>query len=56
VIIGAFTPLADGTRTELAYRALFLCMGVVLMIAALIYSRSQDVRPSEEVRLRAGMR
>ena len=49
VIIGAFTPLADGTRSELAYRALFLCMGVVLLIAVAIYSRSKDVRPSEEL-------
>jgi predicted MFS family arabinose efflux permease len=48
IIVGAFEPLADGTRTETAYRALF----AVLITAVAIYSRSQDVRPSDEMRAR----
>ncbi|MEA2794313.1 MAG: hypothetical protein QOI87_1693 [Bradyrhizobium sp.] len=50
IIIGAFEPLADGARTETAYRALFGVLTVVLIAAVAIYSRSQDVRPSDEMR------
>lgn len=50
IIIGAFEPLADGTRTETAYRALFGVLAVVLVVAVAIYSRSQDVKPSDEMR------
>jgi predicted MFS family arabinose efflux permease len=50
VIVGAFQPLADGTRTETAYRALFGVLTVVLIVAVAIYSRSQDVKPSDEMR------
>src|SRR6476661_7152165 len=50
IIIGAFEPLADGARTETAYRALFGVLTVVLISAVAIYSRSQDVRPSDEMR------
>ncbi len=53
IIIGAFEPLADGARTETAYRALFGVLTVVLIAAVAIYSRSQDVRPSDEMRARA---
>jgi len=53
VIVGAFEPMADGTRSEIAYRALFGVMCVVLIVAALIYSRTRDVKPSEELRARA---
>ena len=53
IIIGAFEPLADGARTETAYRALFGVLTVVLITAVAIYSRSQDVRPSDEMRARA---
>ena len=53
IIIGAFEPLADGARTETAYRALFGVLTVVLISAVAIYSRSQDVRPSDEMRARA---
>jgi predicted MFS family arabinose efflux permease len=52
IIIGAFEPLADGARTETAYRALFGVLAMVLIVAVAIYSRSQDVRPSDEMRAR----
>jgi hypothetical protein len=52
IIIGAFEPLADGARTESAYRALFGVLTVVLIIAVAIYSRSQDIKPSDEMRAR----
>jgi predicted MFS family arabinose efflux permease len=50
IIIGAFEPLASGARTEDAYRALFGTLTLVLAVAVAIYSRSQDVKPSEEMR------
>ena len=50
VIVGAFEPLADGARTETAYRALFGALTIVLIVAIAIYSRSQDVKPSDEMR------
>jgi len=50
IIVGAFEPLADGARTETAYRALFGVLTVVLIVAVAIYSRSQDVKPSDEMR------
>lgn len=53
VILGAFEPLAGGGRTETAYRALFGVLTVVLVIAIAAYSRSQDIKPSNEMRLRA---
>ncbi|MGD9805614.1 MAG: MFS transporter [Hyphomicrobiaceae bacterium] len=53
VIIGAFDPLPDGARTETAYRALFAVLMVTLSVAVAIYSRSQDVKPSDEMRARA---
>jgi predicted MFS family arabinose efflux permease len=53
IIIGAFEPLADGARSETAYRALFGVLTVVLIVAAAIYSRSRDIRPSDEMRARA---
>jgi len=37
-------------RTEEAYRALFGTLTVVLIVAVAIYSRSQDVKPSDEMR------
>ncbi len=52
IIIGAFEPLADGARTETAYHALFGVLAVVLIVAVAIYSRSRDVRPSDEMRAR----
>ena len=52
VILGWFEPLASGARTELAYRVLFGCMCAVLLTALSIYSRSIDVRPSDELRAR----
>jgi predicted MFS family arabinose efflux permease len=53
VILGAFEPMADGARSELAYRSLFGFMCAVLLVAVSIYSRVTDVRPSDEVRARA---
>jgi predicted MFS family arabinose efflux permease len=50
VILGAFEPLADGTRSELAYRTLFGFMACVLVAAIAVYSRVLDVRPSDELR------
>src|SRR5205823_14013735 len=50
IIVGAFEPLADGARTETAYRALFGVLTVVLIVAVAVYSRSQDVKPSDEMR------
>ena len=52
VIVGAFEPMANGARSETAYRALFGVLTVVLITALAIYSRSQDVRPSDEMRAR----
>lgn len=49
-ILGAFAPLADGSRSELAYRTLFGFMCAVLLVAVTIYSRVSDVRPSDELR------
>ncbi|CAN5677972.1 MFS transporter [soil metagenome] len=50
-ILGAFKPLADGARSEEAYRTLFGFMCVVLLVAVSIYSRVRDVRPSDELRV-----
>ena len=52
IIVGAFEPLADGARTETAYRALFGVLTVVLVVAVSIYSRSHDIKPSDEMRAR----
>ena len=50
IVVGAFEPLANGARTETAYRALFGMLTVVLIVAVAIYSRSQDVKPRDEMR------
>ena len=50
VIVGAFEPLANGVRSETAYRALFATLTIVLIVAIAIYSRSQDIKPSHEMR------
>lgn len=52
IILGAFEPLPGGARSEAAYHALFGVLTVVLIGAIAIYSRSQDVRPSDEMRAR----
>ena len=52
LILGAFAPLPDGTRSETAYRALFGFMAGVLVVAVAVYSRAADIRPSEEMRAR----
>jgi predicted MFS family arabinose efflux permease len=53
IIIGSFERLPDGARTETAYRALFAVLTCVLITALAIYSRSRDVKPSDEMRARA---
>jgi hypothetical protein len=53
IIIGTFERLPDGARSETAYRALFGVLTLVLIAAITIYSRSQDVKPSDEMRGRA---
>ena len=53
IIIGAFEPLPSGARTEEAYRTLFGVLTLVLIVAVAIYTRSEDVKPSEEMRARA---
>lgn len=50
VILGLFQPLADGARSETAYRTLFGFMCCVLIVAVSVYSRVLDVRPSDELR------
>ncbi len=54
IVVGAFEPLASGARTESAYRALFGVLTVVLMVALAIYSRSKDVKPSDQMKAAAG--
>jgi len=55
MIIGAFEPLAGGARTEIAYRSLFGFLTVILLIAVAMYSRSEDIKPSHEMRrIRSG--
>jgi predicted MFS family arabinose efflux permease len=53
VILGAFPPLADGSRSELAYRSLFGFMAAVLLVACATYARVADSKPSDEMRARA---
>ena len=50
IIVGAFERMPDGARTETAYRALFGVLTVVLIVAVAIYSRSKDVKPSDQLR------
>ncbi|MBN9279993.1 MAG: MFS transporter [Hyphomicrobium sp.] len=50
IVVGAFEPLADGARSGTAYRALFGVLAVVLTVALAVYSRSQDVKPSDQMR------
>jgi predicted MFS family arabinose efflux permease len=50
IVVGAFEPLAGGARTETAYRALFGVLTAVLLVAVAIYCRSQDIKPSEQMR------
>jgi predicted MFS family arabinose efflux permease len=50
IVIGAFEPLASGARSETAYRTLFGVLSAVLIVAVAIYSRSQDIKPSDQMR------
>jgi len=57
IILGAFEPLADGARSETAYRSLFGFMCLVLLAALTVYGRAADIKPSVELRERqAGRR
>ena len=56
VILGAFTPMADGARSEEAYRTLFGFMCLVLIAALSVYGRVADIKPSEELRARQAAR
>jgi ABC-type antimicrobial peptide transport system permease subunit len=57
IILGAFAPLADGARSEVAYRTLFGFMCLVLLVALSVYGRAADIKPSDELRDRqAGRR
>ena len=50
IVVGAFEPLTSGARTEIAYRSLFGVLTLVMIVAVAIYSRSQDVKPSDLMR------
>ena len=52
-IIGAFERLPGGARPEIAYRTLFGVLAAVLVVAVAVYSRSKDIRPSDELKARA---
>ena len=56
MILGTFAPLPSGARSEEAYRTLFGVMCGVLIVALSVYSRAEDVKPSEELRARQAMR
>ena len=50
MILGAFEPLAGGARAEIAYRSLFGFLTVILLVAVAMYGRSEDIKPSHEMR------
>ena len=50
MILGAFEPLTGGARSEIAYRSLFGFLTVILLVAVAMYSRSEDIKPSHEMR------
>ena len=50
IVVGAFEPLADGTRSETAYRALFGVLAAVMILAVAVYGRAQDIKPSAQMR------
>jgi predicted MFS family arabinose efflux permease len=56
MILGAFAPLFSGARSEEAYRTLFGVMCGVLVVALSVYSRAQDVKPSDELKARQASR
>ncbi|MDP2334106.1 MAG: MFS transporter [Reyranella sp.] len=56
VILGVFEPLADGARSETAYRSLFGFMCLVLLAALTVYGRAADIKPSDELRDRQAAR
>ena len=50
MILGAFEPLGNGERSEIAYRSLFGFLTVILLVAVAMYGRSEDIKPSHEMR------
>jgi predicted MFS family arabinose efflux permease len=50
IVVGAFEELPNGARSETAYRALFGVLCAVLIVAVAIYSRSHDIKPSDQLR------
>lgn len=44
-IVGALTPLGATTAPEIAYRAAFACLAVLLLAGLAVYSRSRDTKP-----------
>ncbi len=50
IVVGAFEPLANGARSETAYRALFGVLAAILIVALAVYGRSADVKPSDQMR------
>ncbi|MBM3502454.1 MAG: MFS transporter [Alphaproteobacteria bacterium] len=49
VVIDAFTPVGGPPPVD-AYRAMFAMTALILLISVLIYSRVDDVKPSQEAR------
>jgi predicted MFS family arabinose efflux permease len=50
IVIGAFEAMPDGMRSPDAYRALFATLTIVLGLAVAVYSRSRDIKPSDQMR------
>ncbi len=50
VVVGSVPPLANGARSPEAYRTLFAVLALILTAALAVYSRSQDIKPSEQMR------
>jgi MFS family permease len=47
-IVGAFPASAEGAAPESAYRAVFAFLALVVILALLIYTRTEDARPSRD--------
>jgi MFS family permease len=47
-IVGAFPTSAEGAAPEIAYRAVFGFLAVVVVVALVLYARTQDARPSHD--------
>ena len=47
-IVGAFPVSAEGAAPEIAYRAVFGFLAVVVVLALVFYARTEDARPSRD--------